>query len=70
MKSVLAVIVMVIWSAAIGYGINMVGFQNHLHDVWWSLGAAVVLLIGLIGNVWIYFLIAQEEPFEWPGKGK
>ena len=65
MKSFIAVIMMAIWSAAIAFIMDMVGFQNHLHDLWWSLGAAVTLLIGLVGNVWIFFLVAKEEPFKW-----
>ncbi len=65
MKSFIAVIMMAIWSVAIVFIMDMVGFQNHLHDLWWSLGAAVTLLIGLVGNVWIFFLIAKEEPFKW-----
>ncbi len=65
MKSFIAVIMMAIWSVAIVFIMDMVGFQNHLHDLWWSLGAAVTLLIGLVGNVWIFFLVAKEEPFKW-----
>ena len=56
---------MVIWSVAIWAIMEWVGFKNMAHDLWWSLGAAAMLLIGLIGNVWIFFLITKEETWKW-----
>jgi len=65
MKLLTTLAVMVVWSLAIGYVINMMPFTDHLHDPLWSLGAAVVLLIGLVGNVWIFFLMMKESPWLW-----
>lgn len=65
MRSLIAVLTMIAWSALIAWAMYMTGFSQHLHDPLWSLGAAVALLIGLIGNVWIFFLIVKEEPWAW-----
>ena len=51
MKLLITIALMVVWSLFIAYVMNMAAFQDHLHDPLWSLGAAVVLLIGLVGNV-------------------
>ena len=56
---------MAVWSLAIWAIIQFGGFSDMLHDPLWSLGAAVLLLIGLVGNVWIYFLIRKEAPWKW-----
>lgn len=65
MKSFIATGAMVAWSAAIAAVMHLAGFAGHYHDWLWSLGAAVVLLIGLVGNVWIFFAIVKEQPWEW-----
>ena len=59
---------MAVWSVAIYTIMSFIGFQDHLHDIVWSLFAAVALLIGLIGNVWIFFLIVRETPWQWVQK--
>ena len=65
MRLLITLALMVVWSLFIFYVMNMVAFQDHLHDPLWSLGAAVFLLIGLIGNVWIFFLVMKEHPWLW-----
>ncbi len=65
MKLLITIALMVVWSIFIAYAINMAPFSDHLHDPLWSLGAAVVLLIGLVGNVWIFFLIMKDRPWLW-----
>ena len=65
MKLLITLALMVVWSLFIGYIINMAGFTGHLHDPLWSLGAAVLLLVGLVGNVWIFFLVMKERPWLW-----
>lgn len=65
MNTLFAVLAMILWSIGIALAMHFIGFANYMHDVWWSLGGAVVLLIGLIGNVWIFFLIAKETPWQW-----
>ena len=65
MKHLTALTAMVIWSVGIWGITELIGFKTMMHDPLWSLGAAVVLLIGLVGNVWIYFLIMKEQPWQW-----
>ena len=65
MKLLITIALMVVWSVCIAYAMNMAAFSEHLHDPLWSLGAAVVLLIGLVGNVWIFFLMMKERPWLW-----
>ena len=65
MKSFIAMGVMLVWSAAIAFVMHSIGFVEHAHDWLWSLGAAVMLLIGLVGNVWIFLAIVKEAPWQW-----
>ena len=43
----------------------MFGFQNNPHDILWSIGAGLALLIILLINVYIYFAICKETPWTW-----
>ena len=65
MKLIFTIALMDAWSIGIAYVMGMAGFSNYLHNPLWSLGAAVVLLIGLVGNVWIFFLIMKNRPWLW-----
>lgn len=65
MKSLIATGLMIIWSAFIYAIMHFANFSEHMHDWLWSLGAAVVLLVGLIGNVWIFIGVVQEDPWRW-----
>ena len=78
MKSFIAFLIMIVWSALIYTVMNLIGLDGQIwnrdiHDSIWSylglnLGAAIMLLIGLIGNVWIYFLVVGNQPWEWHKK--
>ena len=78
MKSFIAFLIMIVWSALIYTVMNLIGLDGQIwnrdiHDSVWSylglnLGAAIMLLIGLIGNVWIYFLVVGNQPWEWHKK--
>ena len=65
MKLILTMALMVAWSVGIAYVMGMAGFSSYPHNPLWSFGAAVVLLIGLVGNVWIFFLIMKNRPWLW-----
>ena len=65
MKTLTALAAMAVWSFIIWAVMELIGFSDMMHDPLWSLGAAVLLLVGLIGNVWIFFLIMKEEPWQW-----
>ncbi len=60
----IAIAAMIAWSFAIWGVMELIGFS--MHNVVSSLGASIMLFIGLVGNVWIYFLIMKETPWKWP----
>jgi hypothetical protein len=47
---------------------NQFGFQNNQHDILWSIGAGLAILITLLINVYIYFIVCKETPWEWQKK--
>ena len=65
MRTLQALGVMALWTIAIFAIINFVNFDEHFREPLWALGAAVLFIIMLIGNFWIFFAIAKEEPWEW-----
>ncbi len=65
MRTLQALGVMALWTIAIFAIINFVGFNEHYREPLWALGAAVLFVIMLVGNFWIFFASAKEEPWEW-----
>ena len=65
MREYIAAVVMIVFTSICFWGMNAFGFQNNPHDVLWTLGAALALLIILIVNVYIYFVICKESPWVW-----
>lgn len=65
MYSFRAIIVMLIFSAAVYYGMGMLGLTAAHSDPLMALAGAVVLLVALVINVWIYLKLAGEHPFKW-----
>ncbi len=59
------IVVMLIWSGALGYGLWKLGVQHHFHDPLWAIGTAVALLIGLMVNVVIFSKMHGNRPWEW-----
>ena len=64
MASFKAIVVMLIFTAAVVYGINISGLIAIHSDPLMALAGAVVLLVALIVNVTIYLKIAGEVPFQ------
>ena len=60
-----ALALMALWTAAMISLFNFVGFGDNYSQPLWAIGAAIVLVVTLIGNVWIFIHIAKEEPWEW-----
>ena len=65
MREYIAAVVMIVFTSICFWGMNAFGFQNNPHDVLWTLGAALALLIIMIVNVYIYFAICKESPWVW-----
>ena len=57
MREYIAAVVMIAFTSLCFWGMNQFGFQNNPHDILWSLGAGLALLIILLINVYIYFVI-------------
>jgi hypothetical protein len=65
MASFKAIVVMLIFSAAVMYGMNITGLDQNFRDPAMGLLGGVVLLVALIINVTLYLKIAGEAPFKW-----
>jgi len=65
MASFKAVVVMLIFTAAVVFGMNVSGLSENFRDPLMALAGAVVLLVALIVNVALYLKIAGETPFRW-----
>ena len=68
MRVLPALLVMVVWSCVIYYIVSLIGPAKPtmgFGTVLWGLLAAVLLLIGIIGNVWIFFAIVKERFWSW-----
>ncbi len=65
MREYIAALVIIIFTSVCFWGMNQFGFQKHPHDILWTLGAALMLLIILIVNVYLYFIICKETPWSW-----
>lgn len=61
--------VMLLWTIAMVSIFNFVGFPKHHGELLWSIGGALILIVTLIGNVWLFIGISQEEPWEWKKGG-
>lgn len=69
MRTIQALVVMALWTAVFAGILEFAGFSDNHSEPLWSLGGAVLFVIMLVGNFWIFFAIAKEEPWEWQ-KGK
>jgi len=65
MREYIATIIIIAFTSICFWGMNQFGFQNQMHDVLWSIGAAFALLIILILDVYIYFIVCKETPWAW-----
>ncbi len=65
MASFKAIVVMLIFSAAVVFGMQEFGLNDNFRDPAMAFAGAVVLLVALIINVSIYLKVAGEAPFRW-----
>jgi hypothetical protein len=47
------------------YGLILLGVGAHHQDPLWALGTALAFITILVVDVWMFFAIAQDEPFRW-----
>jgi hypothetical protein len=65
MASFKAIVVMITWTAIVGYGLFAIGAHQHFRDPMSAVGTGIVLLVLHLTNMALYFKIAGERPFEW-----
>jgi len=65
MASFRAIIMMMIWTGIVAYGLYSVNVLENFRDPLWAIGIGVSLLITHIVNMAIYFKVAGEKPYEW-----
>jgi hypothetical protein len=69
MRTLQALGVMALWTIAFIAIINFVNFDEHHREPLWALGGALLFIIMIVGNFWIFFAVGKEEPWDWV-KGK
>jgi len=65
MASLKALVPMIFWTILAVLFMNMVGFSENFREPLWAVGGAIILLVTIIVNVWLYFAIAKDEPWKW-----
>ena len=65
MKTQLALLVIAIFTGAVGFTLYLLGVGDHHFNPIWALGTSVVFLVVLLIDVWLFFAIAGEEAYKW-----
>lgn len=65
MASLKALVPMIFWTALVVFVMNSLGFNENFREPLWAIGGALILLIIILVNVWLYFAIAKDEPWKW-----
>ena len=65
MKTKLALLVIAVFTGAVGFVLYLVGVGDHHFEPLWALGTSIVFLIVLLIDVWMFFAIAGEEAYQW-----
>jgi len=65
MKTLQALGVMALWTIAFLGVMNFLNMGAHFREPLWALGTALMFIIMIIGNFWIFFAIGKEEPWDW-----
>ena len=68
MREYIAAIIIIAFTSLSFWGMNQFGFQNNQHDILWAIGAGLAILITLLINVYIYFVVCKETPWQWQKK--
>jgi len=65
MKTFSALIAIAVFTSLVGAVLVMIGVEQHHTNPIWAIGTAIVFLITLLIDVWMFFAIAGEEAYEW-----
>ncbi len=65
MKTQLALLSIVVFTSAVGIILYFLGVGDHHTNPLWAFGTAVVFLVVLLIDVWMFFAIAKEDAYKW-----
>ncbi len=65
MKTFSALVAIAVFTSLVGAVLVMIGVEQHHTNPIWAIGTAIVFLITLLIDVWMFFAIAGEEAYEW-----
>jgi len=65
MRTLQAIAVMALWTLAFLGIMNWVNVGAHNREWYWALGTALMFIIMIVGNFWIFFAVGKEEPWDW-----
>lgn len=65
MRTLQALAVMALWTLAFLGVMNFLNIGAHNREWYWALGTALMFIIMIIGNFWIFFAVGKEEPWDW-----
>ena len=65
MKTFSALVAIAAFTSLVGVGLVMLGVEQHHTNPIWAIGTAIVFLITLLIDVWMFFAIAGEEAYQW-----
>lgn len=65
MRTLQALGVMALWTLAFLGVMNWLNVGDHHGNILWAIGTALMFIIMIIGNFWIFFAVGKEEPWDW-----
>lgn len=65
MRTFQALGVMALWNIAFIGIMNFVNVGAHYREPIWAILTAVMFIIMIVGNFWIFFAVGKEEPWDW-----
>ena len=65
MRTLQALAVMALWTLAFLGVMNFLNVGAHNREWYWAIGTALMFIVMIIGNFWIFFAVGKEEPWDW-----
>jgi len=65
MRTLQALGVMALWNIAFIGIMSFVNVGEHYREPVWAILTALMFIIMIVGNFWIFFAVGKEEPWDW-----
>tara|TARA_R110002096_G_scaffold41901_10_gene113013 strand:- start:2841 stop:3044 length:204 start_codon:yes stop_codon:yes gene_type:complete len=65
MKTLAALFSIALFTSLVGFALVLSGIETHHQHPLWAFGTALVFLVTLLIDVWMFFAIAGEEAYQW-----